>query len=411
MRPTSRQVVGLDVGTTKICAVVAETSPEGLRILGFGTHPSKGLRKGVVVNIEATVQSIRKAVEEAEIMADREIRQVYAGIAGGHIQGFNSHGVIPLRDREVRQADVRRVLDAARAVAIPMDREVIHILPQEYIVDDQDGIRDPLGMSGVRLEARVHIVTGAVTSAQNIVKCCNRAGLQVADIVLEPLASAEAVLTEDEREIGVALVDMGGGTTDILVVSQGAVRHSSVLALGGAHVTNDIAVGLRTPVADAEKIKRRHGCALASLVGKDETVEVPSVGGRRPRMLNRKILAEIVEPRMEELLTLVHSDLQQANMEDRLASGLVLTGGGSLLEGAVEMAEQIFGGLPVRRGYPLRPEGLPDGLRDPSFATSVGLVLHAARASAEGVSPLDPADENLFAKIVTRMKGWFRNFF
>ncbi|RMG85063.1 MAG: cell division protein FtsA, partial [Candidatus Dadabacteria bacterium] len=280
-----------------------------------------------------------------------------------------------------------------------------------YIVDDQDGIRDPLGMSGVRLEARVHIVTGAVTSAQNIVKCCNRAGLQVADIVLEPLASAEAVLTEDEREIGVALVDMGGGTTDILVVSQGAVRHSSVLALGGAHVTNDIAVGLRTPVADAEKIKRRHGCALASLVGKDETLEVPSVGGRRPRMMGRKTLAEIVEPRMEELLTLVHNDLQQANMEDRLASGLVLTGGGSLLEGTVEMAEQIFGGVPVRRGFPLQPETLPDGLRDPAFATSVGLVLHAARASIEGVDPLDPADENLFAKIARRMKGWFRNFF
>ncbi len=411
MRTASQLVVGLDVGTTKICAVVGEASPEGLRILGFGTHPSKGLRKGVVVNIEATVQSIRKAVEEAEIMADRDIRRVYAGIAGGHIKGFNSHGVIPLRDREVRLSDIRRVLDAARAVAIPMDREVIHILPQEYIVDDQDGIREPLGMSGVRLEARVHIVTGAVTSAQNIIKCCNRAGLEVADIVLEPLASAEAVLTPDEKDIGVALVDMGGGTTDILVVSGGAVKHSSVLALGGAHVTNDIAVGLRTPVPEAEKIKRRFGCALASLVGKDDTIEVPSVGGRRPRTLSRRILAEIVEPRMEELLTLVREDLEHAKVQTLLGSGIVLTGGGSLLEGTVEMAEQVFGGIPARRGEPRGIDGLPDPLVDPSFATGVGLVMYAARKRDDPVEPLEADDATLFGRIARRMKSWFKEFF
>ncbi len=411
MRGSPPIVVGLDVGTTKICAVVGEVTPEGLHILGYGTHPSRGLRKGVVVNIEATVRSIRKAVEEAEIMSDREIRRVYAGIAGGHIKGFNSHGVIPLRDREVKPADIRRVLDAARAVAIPMDREVIHILPQEYIVDDQDGIRDPLGMSGVRLEARVHIVTGAVTSAQNIVKCCHRAGLEVADIVLEPLASAEAVLTEDERDIGVALVDMGGGTTDILVVRGGAVKHSSVLALGGAHVTNDIAVGLRTPVAEAEKIKRRYGCALASMVGKDETLEVPSVGGRRPRILNRRILAEIVEPRMEELLSLVRDDLERAGVADLIASGVVLTGGGSLLEGTVEMAEQVFAPLPVRRGEPTEPEGLPDPLRDPAFATGVGLLLYAARRKDDPLEPLDAEGERLFRRIARRMKAWFKDFF
>jgi cell division protein FtsA len=343
-------------------------------------------------------------------MADREVKRVFAGIAGGHIKGFNSNGAIALKDREVRPADIRRVIDAARAVAIPMDREVIHIIPQEYIIDDQDGIKEHLGMSGVRLEARVHIVTGAVTSAQNIVKCCNRAGLDVADIILEPLASAEAVLTEDERELGVCLVDMGGGTTDIVLVAEGAVKHSSVLSLGGNHVTNDIAVGLRTPAGEAEKIKRRFGCAVASLVGKDETIEVPSVGDRKPRILNRRILAEIVEPRLEELFTLVRQDLQKAGVEDMVASGVVLTGGGALLQGSCELAEQIFG-LPVRRGVPQIGEGLFDALRDPSYATGVGLVLYAARKKEDLPRDLDEDDQKLFSKIARRMKTWFKEFF
>jgi len=410
MKGSGEAVVGLDIGTTKICAVVGELGPEGVRLLGYGTHPSTGLRKGVVINIEATVQSIKKAVEEAEIMADREIRRVFAGIAGGHIRGFNSHGAIALKNREVSPADVRRVIDAARAVAIPMDREVIHIIPQEYIIDDQDGIKEPLGMSGVRFEARVHIVTGAVTSAQNIVKCCNRAGLEVADIILEPLASAEAVLTDDERELGVCLVDMGGGTTDIAVVANGAVKHTSVLALGGNHVTNDIAVGLRTPSAEAEKIKRKFGCALTGLVGKDDTIEVPSVGDRRPRVLNRRILAEIVEPRMEELFTLVGQDLDRYGAHDLVASGVVLSGGGSNLEGAPELAERVFG-LPVRRGFPQETEGLVDALRDPAFATGVGLVLYASRRRDDLPRELDAADENLFAKVTRRMKTWFKEFF
>lgn len=410
MRGSGELVVGLDIGTTKICAVVGETGPEGVRILGYGTHPSRGLRKGVVINIEATVQSIKKAVEEAELMADREIRRVYAGIAGGHIKGFNSHGAIALKNREVSPADVRRVIDAARAVAIPMDREVIHIIPQEYIIDDQDGIKEPLGMSGVRFEARVHIVTGAVTSAQNIVKCCNRAGLEVADIILEPLASAEAVLTDDERELGVCLVDMGGGTTDIAVVGGGAVKHTSVLALGGNHVTNDIAVGLRTPAGEAEKIKRRFGCCLTSLVGKDETLEVPSVGERRPRVLNRRILAEIVEPRMEELFTLVRQDLEKSGAQDLVAAGIVLTGGGSSLLGAPDLAERVFG-LPVRRGTPQEPANLLEALRDPAYATGVGLVLYAARKRDDLPRELDAGDENLFAKVTRRMKAWFKDFF
>jgi cell division protein FtsA len=412
MKPSSELVVGLDIGTTKICAVVGEvTAPKGaVRILGYGTHPSRGLRKGVVINIEATVQSIRKAVEEAEVMSDRQIKRVFAGIAGGHIKGFNSHGVIALKDREVRAADVRRVIDAARAVAIPMDREVIHIIPQEYVIDDQDGIKEPLGMSGVRLEARVHIVTGAVTSAQNIVKCCNKAGLEVADIILEPLASAEAVLSEDEKELGVAMLDMGGGTTDIAVIASGSVKHTSVLALGGSHVTNDIAVGLRTPAPEAETVKRRFGCALTGLVGKDETIEVPSVGGRRPRILNRRILAEIVEPRMEELYTLVRQDLQKSDVENLVASGIVLTGGASVLEGATELAEQVFG-LPVRRGVPHDLEGLVDALKDPAFATGVGLVLYAARKPENLPGDLDESDGKLFMKISRRMRTWLKDFF
>jgi len=299
-------IVGLDIGTTKICAIVGELTENGIDIIGIGTHPSKGLRKGVVVNIEATVASIRRAIEEAELMAGCEIAHVYTGIAGGHIKGFNSQGIVAVKDKEVREADIARVIDAAKAVAIPLDREVIHVLPQEYIIDDQGGIREPLGMSGVRLEAKVHIVTGAVSSAQNIVKCANRTGLNVSDIVLQPLASSEAVLSEDEKELGVCLVDIGGGTTDIVIFSGGSIVHTAVIALGGNNLTSDIAIGLRTPAHEAERIKQKHGCALASMVSKDETIEVPSVGGRQPRVLGRQILCEILEPRVEEIFQLVH---------------------------------------------------------------------------------------------------------
>ena len=309
-------IVGLDIGTTKICAIVGNVTEDGIDIVGIGTSPSHGLRKGVVVNIESTVSSIRRAIEEAELMAGCEIKSVYAGIAGGHIKGINSDGVIAIKNREVNQDDIRRVIDAAKAINIPMDREVIHILPQEFIIDEQDGIREPLGMSGVRLEVKVHIVTGAVTSAQNIVKSCNRAGLDVADIVLEQLASAESVLSADEKEIGVCLVDVGGGTTDIAIFVDGAIKYTSVIALGGNQLTNDIAVGLRTPTAEAEKIKRNHGCCLSSLVGNDEKIEVPSVGGRKPRELSRTVLCEILGPRVEELFELVNREIVKSGLED-----------------------------------------------------------------------------------------------
>ncbi|MGD8369897.1 MAG: cell division protein FtsA, partial [Desulfobacterales bacterium] len=319
-------IVGIDIGTTKICAVVGEASGREVNIIGIGTHPSIGLRKGVVVNIESTVESIKKAVEEAELMAGCEISSVYAGIAGGHITGFNSHGVIAIKGPEIVKADIDRVIDAARAVAIPMDREVIHVLPQEFIVDDQAGIRNPIGMAGVRLEAKIHIVTGAVTSAHNIVKCANRAGLDVCDIVLESLASGEAVLTDEEKELGTGLLDLGGGTTDLAIFSGHNIRHTFVLALGGDNLTNDIAIGLRAPLAEAEKIKKKFGTCLASSIANDDTIEVPGMGGRKPRKLPRQILGEILEPRMEEIFTLVQREIFRAGMENLINSGLVLTG-------------------------------------------------------------------------------------
>ena len=376
-------LVGLDIGTTKICAIVGEVTDTGtIDIIGIGSHPSRGLRKGVVINIEATVGSIRRAVEEAELMAGCEISTVYAGIAGGHIKGFNSQGVVAVKEKEVRDGDIARVLDAARAVNIPQDREVLHVLPQEFIIDEQDGIREPLGMSGVRLEARVHIVTGAVSSAQNIVKCAARTGLQVADIVLEPLASAEAVLADEEKELGVCLVDIGGGTTDIAIFHGGSIRHTSVIPLGGNHLTNDIAVGLRTPMHEAERIKQRYGCALASLIDKDEPIEVPSVGGRAPRNLSRQILCEIIEPRVEEIFQLVQREIEKCGLTEMLASGVVITGGSTLLHGCCEMAEEVLG-LPVRRGLPRGVGGLVDVVKSPQYATGVGLVLYGAR-KAEG---------------------------
>ncbi|MFO7718048.1 MAG: cell division protein FtsA [Thermodesulfobacteriota bacterium] len=400
-------IVGLDIGTTKICAVVGEASSEGVDVVGIGTSPSTGLRKGVVVNIEQTVRSIKKALEEAELMAGCEIRSVYAGIAGSHIKGFNSHGVIAVKGGEVTQKDVDRVIDAAKAVAIPLDREVIHILPQEYIVDDQRGIADPLGMAGVRLEVKVHIVTGAVTSAQNIIRSCHRAGLDVSDIVLESLASSQAVLTEEEREIGVALVDIGGGTTDVAIFTNDSIRHTSVLALGGMNLTNDIAFGLRTPMLSAEKIKIKHGCALAEMVQGDDNIEVPSVGGRGARKLSRQVLAEICEPRLEEILALVEQELVRSGYKKLIGSGVVLTGGTTLIEGIQDLGEQIFN-LPTRVGYPQEVGGLKDVVMNPMYATGVGLLIFGAQQRKSDQS-FRIREENMFNRILARMKKWFED--
>lgn len=401
-------VVGLDIGTTKICAIVGEITDDGIDIIGIGSHPSRGLRKGVVINIESTVDSIKKAVEEAEMMAGGTITSVTTGIAGGHIRGINSHGIVAIKDGEVRPVDVDRVIDAAQAVVIPMDREVIHVIPQEFIIDDQDGIRDPVGMSGVRLEAKVHIVTAAVTSAQNIVKCANRAGLNVNDIVLEQLASAESTLTTEEKELGVAIIDIGGGTTDIAIFSGGSVVYTSVLSVGGNHITNDIAVGLRTPSAEAEKIKQKYGCALTSMVRKEETIEVPSVGGRSDRILSRQILSEIIEPRVEEILTLVQQEIVKSGHEDLIASGIVLTGGSSILTGMPELAEQVFN-LPVRRGIPRGIGGLVEVVKSPMHATGVGLVLHASQNLTN--KRFRMRDNNVYGKVKERMKEWLGEIF
>jgi len=403
-------IVGLDIGTTKICAIVGEMKEDGrVDIIGIGSYPSRGLRKGVVVNIESTVESIKKAVEEAELMAGVEINAVYTGIAGGHIRSFNSRGVIAIKDREISKADVERVIEAAKAVAIPMDREVLHVLPQEFTIDDQDGIKEPLGMSGVRLEAEVHIVTGAVTSAQNIIKSCNRAGLDVLDIVLEPLASSYSVLSADEKELGVAVVDVGGGTTDIAIFLEGGIWHTAVLPIGGNHLTNDIAVGLRTPAAEAEKIKKKYGCALTQLVRDDETIEVASVGGRPPRVLSRQVLSEIIEPRVEEVFGLVLKEFRKTGFEERIASGIVITGGTAIMDGIPEAAERIME-LPARRGLPMNIGGLVDIVNSPMYATGVGLVLFGAHQAGTG-KVKRMSDGNLFSKVLSRMREWAESFF
>ena len=398
-------IVGLDVGTTKICAVVGEVSGNEINIIGIGTHPSIGLRKGVVVNIDSTVESIQKAVEEAELMAGCEISSVYAGIAGGHITSFNSRGIVAIKGPEVTQTDVDRVIDAARAVAIPMDREVIHVLPQEFIVDDQSGIQNPVGMAGVRLEAKIHIVTGAVTSAHNIVKCANRSGLDVCDIVLEPLASSEAVLTDEEREQGTALLDLGGGTTDLAIFSNKNIKHTFVLALGGYNLTNDIAIGLQTPMAEAEKIKKKFGSCITRHIGSDETIEVPGMGGRKPRNLPRQILGEILEPRVEEIFTLTQREIFRAGMENAITSGIVVTGGSALLDGLIEVAESVFN-APTRLGKPMGISGLVDVVSNPMYATGVGLVLYGARNRPDKKFRI--RDANIFNRLITRMKRWFR---
>lgn len=401
-------IVGLDIGTTKIGAIVGEVVEDGVDIISVGTSPSRGLRKGVVINIESTVESIRKAIEEAEAIAGIQIDSVTTGIAGGHIRGLNSHGICALKDGEVRPIDVEKAIDAAQAVAIPLDREVIHVIPQEFVVDEQDGIKDPIGMSGVRLEAKVHIVTAAVTSAQNIVKCANRAGLNVNDIVLEQLAAAEATLSPEEKELGVAIIDIGGGTTDLAVFSGGSLVHTAVLSVGGNHITNDIAVGLRTPTVEAEKIKQRHGSALSSMVGREETIEVASVGGRSDRVLSRQILSEIIEPRIEEIFTLIKQEIAKSGYEDLLASGIVLTGGSALLEGMPELAEQIFN-LPVRRGIPRGIGGLIEVVKSPLYATGVGLVLHGSRHY--GAKMFRSREDNVYHKVKERMKEWIEEIF
>ncbi len=405
MQKQDNIIVGLDIGTTKICTVVGELSGGDINIIGIGTHPSIGLRKGVVVNIESTVESIKKAVEEAELMAGCEISSVYAGIAGGHITGFNSRGIVAIKGSEIAQNDVDRVIDAARAVAIPMDREVIHVLPQEYMVDDEPGIQNPIGMAGVRLEAKIHIVTGAVTSAHNIVKCANRAGLDVCDIVLESLASGEAVLTNEEKELGVTLLDLGGGTTDLAVFSGNNIKHTFVLALGGNNLTNDIAVGLRAPIAEAEKIKKKYGTCMARNISSEESIEVPGMGGRKPRTLPRQILAEILEPRMEEIFTLIQREIFRAGMESYMTSGSVLTGGSSLLEGVIEVAETILN-LPTRLGKPQGISGLVDVVNNPMYATGVGLVIYGAKNQT--AKKFRIRDTNIFNRIVNRMKNWFK---
>ncbi len=399
-------IVGLDIGTSKVVALVGDISAEGeLAIIGIGSHKSVGLKKGVVVNIESTVQSIQRAIEEAELMAGCQIHSVFAGIAGNHIRSLNSHGIVAIKDREVYQTDIDRVLDAAQAVAIPADQKILHLLPQEYIIDEQEGVKEPLGMSGVRLEAKVHLVTCAANAAQNIEKCIRRCGLEVEDIILEQLASSYAILTDDEKELGVCMVDIGGGTTDIAIFTEGAIRHTGVIPIAGDQVTNDIAMALRTPTQYAEEIKIRYACALAKLTNADETIKVPSVGDRPPRDLSRQALAEVVEPRYDELFTLVQAEIRRSGFEDMIAAGIVLTGGTSKMEGVVELAEEIFH-MPVRLGAPQNISGLKDIVNNPIYSTGVGLLQYAKNKLGEG-SSVARSNEGVMSKL----KSWFvKNF-
>ena len=402
-------IVGLDVGTSKCVAIVGEVTEEGaLEVIGIGSSPSRGLKKGVVVNIESTVRSIQRAIEEAELMAGCEINTVYTGIAGSHVRSLNSHGIVAIRDKEVSAGDVDRVIDAARAVAIPADQKILHILPQEFVIDHQGGIREPIGMSGVRLEAKVHIVTGATRAAQNIVKCVQRCGLQVEDIVLEQLASSFAVLAEDEKDLGICLADVGGGTSDIAVFAGGAIQHTAVIPIAGNQVTNDIAISMRTPTQYAEEIKIKYACALSQLANPDETIEVPSVGERPPRRLARQTLAEIVEPRYEELFRLIQEEVRRSGFEELIAAGVVLTGGSSKMEGAVELAEEVFH-MPVRLGVPQFVDGLSEVVRNPIHATGVGLLLYGSENLTRRTTevPLGSGAK----EILNRMKAWFQGNF
>lgn len=401
-------IVGLDIGTSKVVAIVGEIGAEGgTDIIGIGSHPSTGLKKGVVVNIESTVQSIQRAVEEAELMAGCQIHSVFAGIAGSHIRSLNSHGIVAIRDSEVNANDVERVIDAAKAVAIPADQRILHILPQEFIIDNQEGIREPVGMSGVRLEAKVHMVTGAVSAAQNIVKCIQRCGLEVDDIILEQLASSYSVLTDDEKELGVCIVDIGGGTTDIAVFTEGAIRHTAVIPIAGDQVTNDIAVALRTPTQHAEDIKIKYACALRQLTSLEDTIEVPGVGDRNSRKMSRQTLAEVVEPRYEELFTLVQAELRRSGFEEIIPAGIVLTGGSSKMEGLIELAEEVFH-MPVRLGVPQGVQGLVDVVRNPIHATGVGLLLYGKQQNIS--RNVFDDQESGFGRLMKRMKQWFSGF-
>ncbi len=404
-------LVSLDVGTSKVAAIVAESrEDEGLDIIGIGGAESEGIRRGVVVNLEAAVESIKTAIDEAELTGGVEIDSVHLGLSGAHLKAFNSRGVVAVagNNREITREDVDRALDAAKGVALPTGREILHALPQDFVVDDQDGIGDPVGLTGTRLEVNVHVVTGSTASKQNIVACVNRAGVAVADVIIEQLAASESVLTADERELGVALVDIGGGTTDLAIFERGSLWHTGVVLMGGGHFTNDIAVGLRTPIPDAEKTKRRSGCALSSLVGEEETIEVASVGGRQPRVMSRRILSEILQPRAEEVFHALWDEIRRAGYERSLHSGLVLCGGGALLEGMAEIAEQIFD-VPVRRGYPIEVGGLTDHVNSPSFATGVGLVKFAHRSQMQ--EPGRALGVGSFAKMADRFRGLFKNLF
>lgn len=397
-----RLIVGLDIGTAKVVAIVGEVSGDVVDIIGIGSHPSHGLKKGVVVNIESTVASIQRAIEEAELMAGCQIHSVYTGIAGSHIKSLNSHGIVAIKDHEVGASDVERVIDAAKAVAIPADQKILHVLPQEFVIDNQEGIREPVGMSGVRLEAKVHMVTGAVSAAQNITKCVARCGLETEDVILEQLASSYAVLTDDEKELGVCLIDIGGGTTDIAIFTGGAIRHTAVIPIAGDQVTNDIAVALRTPTQFAEEIKIKYACALRQLINTDETIEVPSVGDREPRRLSRQILADVVEPRYSELFELVQAEIRRSGFENIIAAGMVITGGGSKLEGVIELAEEVFH-MPVRQGMPQHIKGLVDVVKNPIYATGVGLLLYGKDDDGHH---LEGGSKN-FDSVWDRMKGWF----
>ncbi|MEE9179721.1 MAG: cell division protein FtsA [Vicinamibacteria bacterium] len=403
-----RYIVGIDIGTTKVTAIVSEVTEEGrLEIIGIGSTSSKGLRKGMVINLEQTVESIKRVVEEAELMAGVEIESAYVGLAGGHIKGFNSRAVVAItsKSREICREDVYRAIEAAKAIPLPSDREIVHVLPQEFVVDGHDGIFDPTGMTGSRLEANVHIITASTTAIQNIVTCVNRAGMEVIETVLEQLAAAEACLTDDERELGVALLDIGGGTTDIAIFDKGTIWHTSVLPTGGDHFTNDVAVGLRTPILEAEKIKKKYGCALATMVSEEDTIEVPSVGGRKPRILGRQIMADILQPRAEEICHLVFQEIRRAGYERVLNSGVVITGGSASLEGLPEVAERVFD-MPIRRGVPTGIGGLVDVVASPSYATAVGLVLYGLRSRSNRLMPRDMGTP--LGRMAARVREWLQ---
>lgn len=409
VREDKNLIVGLDIGTSKIVAIAAEILPEGtLKVIGVGQHASRGLKKGVVVNIDSTMQAIQRAIEEVELMADCKINTVYSGIAGSHIKSLNSHGMVKIKESEVSQMDIDRVVETARAIALPADQQILHILTQEFIIDGQEDVREPLGMSGIRLEVRVHIVTGAIAAAQNIVKCIKRCGLEVSDLILQPLASSESVLTDDEKELGVCLVDIGGGTTDLAVFKNGAIRHTAVIPIAGDQITNDIAVALRTPTQSAEEIKVKHGCALRQLADPREVVEVPAVDGREPRQLSCQALTEVIEDRVEEIYEFVQQELRRSGMESMIASGIVITGGAAQMRGMVELGEEIFH-TPVRLGVPRYVEGLSEVVGNPRYATGIGLLLMAKQQVEKQM--VGNMQSGSVGRLLERMKSWFTGNF